>query len=231
MIWSSVRECQEMLGEAIFGWQPAKLDLLEIRDHMTENQPGWLFLRDPRNGLQHSFRHLQRQAFTKERLMKGKKWCLPRCQEYLARVDALRKQILVCVHFTGGLPGRGTEVTTIKWCNTRQVMRNVFVYNGRLITVLEYNKTRSSTNNSFYIVRVLPLVVSKILFQDIAYVRPFCEALVHQLKLQRTKVPAYYFFTSQVASTALLFCQGLLTDCQEALLLGHYPSQLTGKLH
>jgi hypothetical protein len=76
-------------------------------------------------------------------------------------------------------------------------MRNIFVYNGRLITVIEYNKTRASTNNSFYIVRVLPLVVSKILFQYIAYVRPFCEALVHQLKLQRSKVPAYYLFASR----------------------------------
>jgi hypothetical protein len=129
--------------------------------------------------------------------MKCKKWCQLRCQTYLARVDVLIKQILVCVHSTGGLPGRGTEVTTIKWCNTRQVMRNIFVYDGRLITVIEYNKTRASTNNSFYIVRVLPLVVSKILFQYIAYVRPFCEALVHQLKLQRSKVPAYYLFASR----------------------------------
>jgi hypothetical protein len=102
-----------MLNETMFGWLLAKLDLLEIRDNMTETQLGWSFLRDLRNGLQHSFRHLQRQAFTKERLMKGKKWCLPRCQAYLARVDVLIKQILVCVHFTGGLPGRGTEVTTI----------------------------------------------------------------------------------------------------------------------
>lgn len=76
-------------------------------------------------------------------------------------------------------------------------MQNVFVYNRRLITVLEYNKTRSSTNNSFYIVRVLSLVVSKILFQDIAYVRLFCERLVHQLKPQQTKAPAYYHFKSQ----------------------------------
>jgi hypothetical protein len=54
MVWSSIQECQEMLNEAMFGWQPAKLDLLEIRDNMTETQPGWSFLREPRNGLQHS---------------------------------------------------------------------------------------------------------------------------------------------------------------------------------
>jgi hypothetical protein len=66
-----------MLSEAMFGLVLQRLDLHEIRDNMTETQPSWLFLRDPCNSLQHSFRHLQRQAFTKEHLMKGKKWVSP----------------------------------------------------------------------------------------------------------------------------------------------------------
>jgi hypothetical protein len=94
-----------MLNEAMFGWQPAKLDLLEIRDNMTETQPGWSFLREPRNGLQHSFRHLQRQAFTKERLMKCKKWCQLRCQTYLARIDVLIKQYLSVFTLLGAYQG------------------------------------------------------------------------------------------------------------------------------
>ena len=179
MIWSSIQDCQGGLTKAMLDWVPATTDLLAIRDNMTENQPGWSFVKDPENHLQHSFRHLQRRAFAPEHLAAKGRWSLPRCQAYLSRVEELKKQLLVYIHLTRGLPGRGTEVTTIKWCNTRQTMRNIFVCHGQLMVVIEYNKNRASTNNSFYVARILPSLVSQILFQYLAYVRPFCDALVH----------------------------------------------------
>jgi hypothetical protein len=98
-------------------------------------------------------------------------------------VGSFQRLLLACIHFTGGIPGRGTEVTTIKWCNTRHVMRNVFVYQGRLVIITEYTKARGRMNKSFYIVRFLPLLVSQILFQYLVYVRPFAEALSSQAQL------------------------------------------------
>lgn len=89
----------------------------------------------------------------------------------------MQQLLLACIHFTGGLPGRGTETTMLRWCNTRHVMRNIFAYQGRLVIITEYTKARARTNKSFYIVRFLPLLVSQILFQYLAYIRPFITAL------------------------------------------------------
>ena len=142
MVWSSVRKCSDLLVETMFGWVPPKVDLLALHDDLTDNRPGWSVLKEPENHLEHSFRHLQRQAFTKEHLMAGGKWSLRRCQKYLGQVEELKKHLLSCIHFTGGLPGRATEVTIVKWCNTRKTMRNVFFYHGRAIIIVEYLKTR-----------------------------------------------------------------------------------------
>lgn len=196
MVHSAVRRCRDLQQEALLGWTPSMPDLYSIRDSLVQNQPGWSFLRDPSNGLQNSFRHLQRRAFSAKKLAAGNRWSLPQCQAYLSSIEGLKKQLLVCLHFTGGLPGRGTEITTIRWCNTRQSLRNIFVHNGRLVIVIEYNKTRASTNHSFYVVRVLPLVVSEMLFIYLAYIRPFCDALAHQLKLEQRALSNHYLFTS-----------------------------------
>jgi hypothetical protein len=183
MVWSTVQECHAQLHELMFHWQPLA-NLSQIIDNMADRRTGWSFLQEPANNLQLSFKHLHRRAWNdgKNGLMKRNRWAESRCAQYIKGVKAFKKKLLLCLHFTGGLPGRGTEVATIKWCNTRQVSRNVFVYHGRLILVLEYHKARAITNNSFYVVRVLPKAVSQILFQYLAYVRPFVEALSHQIQ-------------------------------------------------
>ena len=79
------------------------------------------------------------------------------------------------------MPGQATEIATIKWCNTRHVLRNVFVSHGWLIIIIEYQKARCRTNLSFYVVRVPPISVSRLLFQYLAFVWPFADALSYQL--------------------------------------------------
>jgi Orsellinic acid/F9775 biosynthesis cluster protein D len=197
MVWCSVHECQNMLTRAMFHWSPGPTDLAAIADDLTEDRPGWSFLKNPKNGLQLSFRHLHRRAFVPEALMKSNRWSVPRCRQYLSQVEELKQQLLVCIHLTGGMPGRGSEITTIKWCNTRHTMRNIFVYHGRLMVLIEYNKTRASTNNAFYIARILPLTMSRVLFQYLAYVRPFCDTLRHQLQLASHSLNTHYLFTSK----------------------------------
>ena len=142
---------------------------------------------EPGNDLQGSFRHLHQRAWEQPRLRSGREggvqWSSQRAEGYIQLATKFQRQLLACIHFTGGLPGRGTEITTMKWCNTRHVMRNIFVYHGRLIVITEYTKARYKTNQSFYIVRFLPLSVSRILFQYLVYVRPFMGALEDQAGL------------------------------------------------
>ena len=186
MAWLTIQDCQKLLRELMFHWQPA-VDLDAIQDNLTNIQAGWSFLEEPANGLQGSFRHLHRRAWHGigcQGLMAKGQWSHARSGKYLRMVASFQRLLLACIHFTGGIPARGTEVTTIKWCNTRHVMRNIFVYQGRLVVITEYTKARGRMNKSFYIVRFLPLLVSQILFQYLVYVRPFVEALSSQAQLR-----------------------------------------------
>lgn len=100
------------------------------------------------------------------------------------------------------MPGWGTEIGSIKWYNTQTTMRNVFVLHAQLLIVLEYQKAQYSTNRAFYVVRALLPVVSQLLFQYLAFVRPFAEALsyqVSQLSTSQRKSQPYIFATSSGA--------------------------------
>jgi hypothetical protein len=164
---------------------------------------GWSFLSEPTNGLQHSFRHLQQRAWHDKpnSLMAKQRWVPSRVARYLRQVATFQQQLLLCTHCVGGMPGRATEIGSIKWCNTQTTMRNVFVLHSLLLIVLEYQKAQYSTNRAFYVVQALPLVVSQLLFCYLAYVRPFAEALSHQVDQpgsgQSKSVPYIFATTSK----------------------------------
>ena len=150
-----------------------------IQDSLINNRLGWSFVSEPTNGLHNSFQHLQRQAWHDRPggLMANGRWMPSQATRYLKQVAAFQPLLLLCIHFTRGMPGRGTEIGTIKWCNTQTAMRNVFVQHGQLLIIIEYQKAQRTTNNAFYVVRALPLAVGQLLFRYLAFVRPFAEAL------------------------------------------------------
>src|SRR3954463_5650442 len=115
MVWSTVQECHIQLHELIFHWRPL-VNLSQIVDNMADLRPGWSFLQEPANNLQLSFKHLHRRAWNdgKDGLMKRNRWAESRCAQYIKQTKAFKKKLLLCLHFTGGLPGRGTEVATMK---------------------------------------------------------------------------------------------------------------------
>src|SRR5579871_1432435 len=104
-------------------------------------------------------------------------WVPSRVVKYLGQVAAFQRALLLCVHFTGGMPGRATEIATIRWCNTRTAMRNVFIQHGRLLIIIEYQKAQRTTHQAFYVVRALPPAVGQLLYSYLAFVRPFAAAL------------------------------------------------------
>ena len=62
MVWVAIQEAQIALRQLMFNWEP-EIGLNAIQDSLINNRPGWSFVSEPTNGLQNSFRHLQRQAW------------------------------------------------------------------------------------------------------------------------------------------------------------------------
>jgi hypothetical protein len=111
MVWLAIQDAQTALRQLMFDWEPA-IDLSAIQDSLVNNRLGWSFLSEPANGLQHSFQHLQQRAWhNKAGGLMARQRCVPsRAARYLQQVAAFQQQLLLCIHFTGGMPGRGTEI-------------------------------------------------------------------------------------------------------------------------
>jgi hypothetical protein len=90
----------------MFNWEP-EIDLGAIQDSLVNSCTGWSFLSELANGLQHSFRHLQQRAWHDKPngLMAKQHWVPSRVARYLQQVFAFQQQLLLCMHFTGGMPG------------------------------------------------------------------------------------------------------------------------------
>ena len=145
--------------------------------------------------------------------------------KYLQQVRVFQPLLLLCIHFTGGMPGRGTEIGTLKWCNTRTSMRNVFVLHGQLLVIVEYQKAQRTTNKAYYVVRALPPLVSQLLFYYLAFVRPFAEFLSYQTSQLFSKESSMpYIFTT---SSGAPFQADQLT----AILKKHSKGTLTVTLY
>ncbi|KAF1343752.1 hypothetical protein EJ07DRAFT_144303, partial [Lizonia empirigonia] len=166
-----------------------EVDLQNIKDDIAKHYPGYSFLQEPDNGLQSSFKHLSGRAFSVDKgrfALKGDG--RKRAVEYLKRRDRFVRLLFAGVHLTSGMPARGEELGIIRWADTAAVPRNIFIHKGRVMLVFSYNKASTRSNNSFYIVRVPCPLVERALFVYLAYIRPFSDFLVRQLKLVNATV-------------------------------------------
>ncbi|CAG5184520.1 uncharacterized protein ALTATR162_LOCUS10950 [Alternaria atra] len=169
--------------ELMFHWWP-DVDLRGIKDELISYRWGYSFLAEPQNNLQMSFKHLHRRAFSPRegRLALQGAGC-KRALAYLQRCDDLTRLLFAGTSMTNGMPARGEELRIIRWANTVAVQRNIVIHKGRIMLLFAYNKVSTTVNHSFYIVWVPCPTVERALFLYLAYIRPFTDFLLRQLKL------------------------------------------------
>lgn len=214
----------------MFDWWP-DVELHDLRDDLAKHRPGYSFLQDPHNKLQSSFKHLSRRAFR----IDGGGFALQgdrrrRAVAYLKRRDRFVRLLFGGIHLTSGMPARGEELRIIRWADTAAVPRNIFIYKAHIMLVFSYNKASTRSNNPFYIVRVPCPVVERALFLYLAYIRPFSDFLVRQLKLVNPTVATNpHLFTvsdNPTACFSLAACskslQQATTECPITLNLQIY---------
>jgi hypothetical protein len=111
------------------------------------------------------------------------KWKVKDVQEYERVVKKFLEHRIILVHITGGQLGRGTELTTLKYANSMGVLRNVFIFEIKVMLVPEYHKSIDVADQLKVIPRFLPERVGKMLVVYLACVLPF-----RQLLDQKTSV-------------------------------------------
>lgn len=197
-VYSLLDRINHEARELMFHWWP-DVNLHKIKDNLTSYRPGYSFLDESENDLRMSFKHLNCRAFS----LQGGRLALQgagrrRALAYLQRRDNFIRLLFAGIHMTSGMPARGEELRIIRWANTIAVQRNILVHKGRIMLLFSYNKVSTTANHSFYIVRVSCPTVERALFLYLAYIRPFTDFLVRQLKLinAETKTNLHLFSLS-----------------------------------
>ncbi|KAF4463327.1 hypothetical protein FALBO_9851, partial [Fusarium albosuccineum] len=191
-----IKIVQERVNEMMLGLE-VDINADEIQDDLTCRKAGWSFVRDRKNELADLWTvladKLRSSGFRGKPFVKGTDWQIDTCTAYLDAGSDLSKLTFAASHFSGGLPGRGTEMATIRWVNTTLAIRNIFFRGGQMMVIISYNKARASNNYAFYIVRYLPRELSLSFLKYLAIVRPLLGFIARQLKLPHWSDSEFFF--------------------------------------
>ncbi|PCD25888.1 hypothetical protein AU210_012322 [Fusarium oxysporum f. sp. radicis-cucumerinum] len=108
-------------------------------------------------------------------------WRRRAMEEYLGWLRQFRSSMFPVVHVWGGQPGRGPEVSTLKHCDTEQLPKNVFVFDGQVVLITDRDKSKGlNGKQGRKIARFLPEGPSLMMVAYIAWLLPF-EKVLHRL--------------------------------------------------
>ena len=208
---------EQLSQDLLFDWVP-DVNLQNVRDNMSIRRPGYSFLSEPSNGLSSSFRVLSRRAFSSRGNISLSGSGRPRAEAYLRQRDRLVRHLFTAMHITSGMPARGEELRMIRWANTVTAMRNVFMFEGKIILVFLYNKANTNHNNSFYIVRRPAPPVERILALYLIYIMPFCDFLARELQGETSGILNAHLFSRHDSQSTCFNSKACSRSPREAMV-------------
>lgn len=161
-------------------------DLRNLKDDPIQNSKGWSFIEDSRNQnvLPERKRwmldrvlsaHRLRTQFVEVRKKDSKVvWKLSAAKQYVAKIQSFLERLLLLVHLTVGQPARGTDILSLRHCNTvNGNHRSIFIENGLVSTVTSYHKGYNIFGSTKIIHRYLPKEVSELVVYHLWFILPF----------------------------------------------------------
>ncbi|KIM27422.1 hypothetical protein M408DRAFT_311292 [Serendipita vermifera MAFF 305830] len=104
-------------------------------------------------------------------------WNIKEITAYLQIIDRWKLVLAALLHWTSGMPPRGTESVIATVHNTESMPRSIYCVDGELVIISRYNKTTSMTGHDKPIVRVPPPVLARALEEYIVVVKPVYDKL------------------------------------------------------
>ncbi|KEF50778.1 uncharacterized protein A1O9_13170, partial [Exophiala aquamarina CBS 119918] len=185
MAQEAVNEAEAMLSLLMYDeWATvaSTIDLRRIQDSVSFEGTGCSFATEPRNAwLRAGFSFVAERA--RATMWPSQGGSEPRVAEvkaWIRRFKTFKRLLMVIMHIWGGQPGRGPEMTTLKHCDTQQLMRNVFVFDGAVMLITDRDKNRSIRGLGRKVARFFSERVSRMVVAYIAWLMPF-EEFIHDV--------------------------------------------------
>lgn len=99
-------------------------------------------------------------------------------KKYIARIESFLERLLLLVHITASQPARGTEILSLRHCNTvNGHHRSIFIEDGLVSTVTAYHKGYNIIGSTKIIHCYLPKEVSELVAYYLWFIPPFWRSL------------------------------------------------------
>ena len=161
-------------------------ELRNLKDDPTQNSKGWSFIEDSRNQtvLPNGKRWMLNRVLNADRLRtefveirkKDSKvvWKFSSAKKYVAKINSFLERLLLLIHLTAGQPARGTELLSLRYCNTvNGHHRSIFIKNSLISTVTAYHKGYNIVGSTKIIHQYLPKEVSELVVYYLWFILPF----------------------------------------------------------
>lgn len=140
---------------------------------------------------------------------------------YAAKVSSFLDLLMALCHLLGGMPARGTELTSLKLRNSWASMRSFYIVDGVVMFLSQWEKNQSRTNAPKLIPRFLPSCLGQMLVAYLADVQPFLSYLQYTKKFPSTASRQFLWSANDVPYT---------TDHLSRILGQHTTKYLNARL-
>ena len=182
-IHSIIEAAERVMCESLLFGDTERMAMVEppkLRDDVNVPNVKHSFVSVEENGLsggQERMLRLLKSSYAWKKMLRkdtdGLHWIASGMGNYASAAEMFLEYLLILIHVTGGQPRRGTEITTLRYANAMQSMRNIFIKEGQVMIVTEYHKSMAVMDQLKVIPRFLPDRVGKLLVIYLADVLPF----------------------------------------------------------
>ena len=141
-----------------------------LADDPSEEKAGWSFLQDSRTkwpvrGDQWLINRLRSDQTLQQQFLDLDYRCFRTntIKRYLAQVTLFREKLAILIYLCGGQPARIPELLSVRYRNTANAHRNIFIENGQMVFATRYYKDFYINNDPKIIHRYLPRTIGTFL--------------------------------------------------------------------
>lgn len=123
----------------------------------------------------------------------GTTWNHHTLHQWLKDYAELEGLLLLRAEMLGGAPGRGTEMTSMTYCNIpTRPFRNLVLVDEYVVLLRRYHKSGALTGVDKLIPHALDAFTGSIIIQDLALLRPMAQIIAHILYPDNSAITTLY---------------------------------------